>query len=129
MKSEEVVRPPAKTNFKICMELYAIHNVHYQDEGENGSHYINIDWGGKQVQSSGSNLKCGMLEYYKYIELEESFSCNSLTQLPDIIISVVRNSKDRHVSYCRLKPADFASAFEIKDNYYMLNIDRAVCKL
>ena len=129
IRSEEVIRPPPMTKFKICLELYSIHNIHYQDESENGNHYVNIDWGGKMITSKNCKLNCGMLEYYQFIELEESFSCGSLEELPDIVVSVVRDNKDRHISYCRLKPKDLASHMTIKDKYYMLNIDRAISKL
>lgn len=129
IRSEQVVRPPPMSKFKICLEMYSVHNIHYIDESENGGHYINVDWGGKMTTSTKCSLNCGMLEYYQYMELEESFSCTSLDELPDIVISVVRSSKDRHVSYCRLKPKDFASSMLITDKYMMLNIDRAISKL
>ena len=98
------MRPIAPNQFKICAEIYAVHNVHYEDDGENGAHVINIDWGGKCLESRRVNLNCGMLEYYEYVELEESFSSSELIELPDIVLSVMRVSKSRHVSFCRINP-------------------------
>ena len=64
MQANDITRPLAPSRFKICMEVYSVHNVHYEDEGENGAHLVNIDWGGKCMQSKKVSLNCGMLEIY-----------------------------------------------------------------
>ena len=129
MQANEIIRPIAPNRFKICAEIYAVHNVHYEDEGEDGAHLVNIDWGGKCLESKKVNLNCGMLEFYQYVELEEDFSTLELGQLPDIVLTVMRVSKSRHVSFCRIKPTDYLSSSTISDKYLMMNVDKAVSKL
>ena len=126
MANEQIIRPPLLTKFRICLEMYGIHNVHYKDQEEKGNHYMNIDWGGKMIQSKNTGLNCGMLEYYQYLVLEEEFACESLDLLPDIIISVVKQKKDQHVSYYRISPKSIAGSLPISDKYYMMNVDKAV---
>lgn len=103
--------------------------MHYEDEGENGPHVVNIDWGGKCLQSKKVNLNCGMLEFYEYVELEEEFASLELFELPDIVLTVVRVNKSRHVSFCRIKPVQYLVSGTVTDKYLMMNIDNAVSKL
>lgn len=131
MKQEEVLRPPPKRKFKIRVEFYSVQNFHYEDMEDTGPHYMEINWGGKMVGSDKKDINYNLLEFYQYVELEESFSCRELEELPDIIISLTRNSfrsKDlRRVCYCRLRPEDYISQEKMSDKYIFLNIDKSVC--
>ena len=129
MQAFQIIRPIASNRFRLCAEIYAVHNVHYEDEGENGAHVISIDWGGKCQYSRKEKLNCGMLEFYQYLELEEDFSSLELAELPNIVLTVMRVSKSQHVSYCRIKPTEYLSSEIIVDKYLMMNIDSAVSKL
>jgi hypothetical protein len=129
MAANEIMRPLAPIRYKICAEIYSVHNLHYEDKGENGSHSVHLNWGGKCAMTKETKLNCGMLEYYQYLELEEEFTTHELNLLPDIVISVLKPSKSNHVSYFRLKPTDYISSGTITDKYLLLNVDKAVSQL
>ena len=133
MAQGEIAQTPPRVRYKIYLELYAVHNVHYKNEKDTSKHYVCVDWGGVKQISKKVDLYFGMLEFYEFIQLEESFGTDDIDQLPDVIVSVVRKSDDVHVSYCRLKARDYlpveSGTKKTAAKYLILNADQAIKRL
>lgn len=116
--SKEVI-PPLQ-GYVLCLRAYSIMQFVYESSKNSIYHRISVNWGGKSVSTSQKLSKNDMCEFFESVILEESFSLpprkqgedqeaydlRMLEHLPDVIISLENMSKQKHVSYLRIRPED-----------------------
>ena len=120
-KEEIIPLIRSTTKFVIFFRALTLTQLVYLDPKNTDSHSICIDWGGKQVKTTQKYLKESMATFWSFIRLseafyvrpmafeesEENYTKEILPTLPDIIISVYNENRQKHVSYYKFRPEDF----------------------